>query len=716
MDVCCENCGTEYDFDEAQLRGAASKVKCTRCGFQFKVYRRMADAPDAARREVGPAGWMLRSPEGNLHRVADVGTLRAWILEGRVGRDFELSDDGILWRAVGEVTELGATFQQREQLASRGGTERSLADAERPRGAVGVRGDVGSISVAETPLDGPRPGGGMARPLSALDLELDEDELTLATRSLVKQTRTGRGALGLLLVGAVALGAVVVGVLRWRAHGGSSVVGSESFRGGREAFEIGSDEQLRRAREQLDQARQQGPDDPLLLAALSEVATATTLARREDARELEAAGSASADAAEAARSRAEAESRRLEAGVQLGEAKAHGFRALGLAPSNHDVTRAWAYYLVADGAPVQEVERFLTLARSGGDNADLDLVEAALYEREGDLAKAWWLVNRAVQRSSDQLGQPYPRALYTLARLALEAGRADEARAVLNRLLALSPGHTRAARLLVRAGRRDGAPSAAAVAPSPPVGASGSPAAPGAPAETPPVGAGAGPAADGTPPPPAVASLAAVAPIGGKGSPPPARGGAAASPSSGGEYGELVAQGDSLSEQGRSREAEKRYVRALSLRPDGVEATVGLAYVLLDLGRTEQAIARFRQAVELSPRYGEAILGLAEAYRTKGNATQAVESYRRYLQVLPTGPKAKMAAQNLRELGAEPGATSGRGAASGNGGTEASGGPSPAESAAPPSGGDAPSDRTEASPGNPPVVTGSGSGDTPPAP
>ena len=56
MDVRCNRCGTEYEFDDALISERGTTVKCTNCGLQFKVYpshhsggpERWADAPDGS--------------------------------------------------------------------------------------------------------------------------------------------------------------------------------------------------------------------------------------------------------------------------------------------------------------------------------------------------------------------------------------------------------------------------------------------------------------------------------------------------------------------------------------------------------------------------------------------------------------------------------------------------------------------------------------------
>ena len=41
MDVQCERCKTEYEFDDALVSGRGTTVRCTNCGHQFKVSGRL---------------------------------------------------------------------------------------------------------------------------------------------------------------------------------------------------------------------------------------------------------------------------------------------------------------------------------------------------------------------------------------------------------------------------------------------------------------------------------------------------------------------------------------------------------------------------------------------------------------------------------------------------------------------------------------------------
>ena len=56
MDVRCGRCGTEYEFDDALVSDRGTTVKCTNCGFQFKVH--------STREQAVPERWVVRTASG----------------------------------------------------------------------------------------------------------------------------------------------------------------------------------------------------------------------------------------------------------------------------------------------------------------------------------------------------------------------------------------------------------------------------------------------------------------------------------------------------------------------------------------------------------------------------------------------------------------------------------------------------------------------------
>ena len=67
MDVQCERCKTEYEFDDALVSGRGTTVRCTNCGHQFKVR-----GPEATGRTPATSGWCRRPRAGARlpHRCA----------------------------------------------------------------------------------------------------------------------------------------------------------------------------------------------------------------------------------------------------------------------------------------------------------------------------------------------------------------------------------------------------------------------------------------------------------------------------------------------------------------------------------------------------------------------------------------------------------------------------------------------------------------------
>jgi len=132
-----------------------------------------------------------------------------------------------------------------------------------------------------------------------------------------------------------------------------------------------------------------------------------------------------------------------------------------------------------------------------------------------------------------------------------------------------------------------------------------------------------------------------------------ARGGPHAEPGAGKPktYERLVAEGDRALENGATSKAQKLYEEALKLQPDGVAATTGSAYLLLDRQHTLAAIGLFKRALASAPSFPPALFGLGEAYRAQGENAKAVEVYKRYLAAAPSGQDAPAARRQIRELG-----------------------------------------------------------------
>jgi predicted Zn finger-like uncharacterized protein len=125
MDVRCEKCKTEYEFDDARISEAGVTVKCTSCGHVFKVKKRslvvtvpvrpedgeLAAAPPLAPANDRSREWKVRQANGNVFSFRELTTLQKWIVERKVSRDDEISLSGESWKRLGNIAELASFFQ-----------------------------------------------------------------------------------------------------------------------------------------------------------------------------------------------------------------------------------------------------------------------------------------------------------------------------------------------------------------------------------------------------------------------------------------------------------------------------------------------------------------------------------------------------------------------------------------------------------------------------
>jgi predicted Zn finger-like uncharacterized protein len=145
MDVTCERCGTEYEFDETLVSDRGTTVKCTNCGHLFKVFRG-GGAAAAPERGAAPHDdkktWTLRLESGASRAISSLKELQRLISEGHVGEDDELSRSGEAWKRLGDIAELSTFFAAARAAAAspprRDPTARGIprppADEGRPAG------------------------------------------------------------------------------------------------------------------------------------------------------------------------------------------------------------------------------------------------------------------------------------------------------------------------------------------------------------------------------------------------------------------------------------------------------------------------------------------------------------------------------------------------------------------------------------------------------
>lgn len=127
MDVRCNRCGTEYEFDDALISERGTTVKCTNCGLQFKVY--------PSHHSGGPERWVVRTSQGRELVFTSLRELQRGIADRKVGPSDMLTRGQKPSRPLSSIAELEPFFQSSFGKA----TAAAVAAADRqPRTLHGV--------------------------------------------------------------------------------------------------------------------------------------------------------------------------------------------------------------------------------------------------------------------------------------------------------------------------------------------------------------------------------------------------------------------------------------------------------------------------------------------------------------------------------------------------------------------------------------------------
>ncbi len=156
MDVQCERCKAEYEFDDALISGRGTTVKCTSCGYQFKI-RKPNDSSAAS-----PDRWAVRTTEGRELVFTSLRELQRAIHARQVGRAGLADARAGVPRALGAIAELEPFFDEAAHEVGHDAHE-----AAPPRGHEsgsgpkpmpdGKRALMGSAAVAQVPKRSSRP-------------------------------------------------------------------------------------------------------------------------------------------------------------------------------------------------------------------------------------------------------------------------------------------------------------------------------------------------------------------------------------------------------------------------------------------------------------------------------------------------------------------------------------------------------------------------------
>ena len=111
MDVKCERCNTEYEFDDALVSGRGTTVKCTNCGHKFKIRRGDGDFSEDY--------WNITTGDGRTLVFTSLRELQKAIQGYQVERNDKLSRGGLPPKAIGQIPELLPFFEQRDSAKRR---------------------------------------------------------------------------------------------------------------------------------------------------------------------------------------------------------------------------------------------------------------------------------------------------------------------------------------------------------------------------------------------------------------------------------------------------------------------------------------------------------------------------------------------------------------------------------------------------------------------
>ena len=106
MDVICERCDTEYEFDETLLSGRGTSVKCTNCGHVFKVYPKAQADEDRA-----TSTWRLKLEDDSIDMIDSLRELQRRIASGELTPENQIARGDENWKPLGSIPELETFFE-----------------------------------------------------------------------------------------------------------------------------------------------------------------------------------------------------------------------------------------------------------------------------------------------------------------------------------------------------------------------------------------------------------------------------------------------------------------------------------------------------------------------------------------------------------------------------------------------------------------------------
>lgn len=308
--------------------------------------------------------------------------------------------------------------------------------------------------------------------------------------------------------------------------------------------------------------------------------------------------------------------------------------------------------LELDAISVDANRAMLELARVRGDTTPLDTyavrAQANAEDARVSLALGAWTMRDSAQRARatrylETALQHEPQlahARYLLAKIALDGGDKEKARAEADKVLEIAATHERALALkaMVEPEGAGTTEPSAPTAPTPPNGTTEPTVPTGPTPPTGPTGATAPTAPTGSTAPTATPTE----PAGPKLPDDPTL-----------TFGEALNRGEFLRNHDKPAQALRYYERAIKLRANDADAWLGMGWSKLDMHDPQGAIVAFQKAVNISPRFADANFGLAEAHKLRNNRAQAIRYYKQYLDIAPYGPQSDVARALIEKLEAE---------------------------------------------------------------
>jgi predicted Zn finger-like uncharacterized protein len=134
MDVTCNRCGAEYEFEETLISDRGTTVKCTNCGHLFKVFH--PRTPFDKSLETKP--WLIRKTNGLIEPLQSLGELTRLITEGHYLEDDEISRTSQAWKRLGDIAELQSFFKISRRRSERPKSKSDAPAAEAKKSVSGT--------------------------------------------------------------------------------------------------------------------------------------------------------------------------------------------------------------------------------------------------------------------------------------------------------------------------------------------------------------------------------------------------------------------------------------------------------------------------------------------------------------------------------------------------------------------------------------------------